>query len=698
MYWFRDTNFLALLPWLTITLVWWLGGWLLATHAFTLKRRERLLAGFGLGLLLYAWFVNILGRWLSADLAYILPAMLVVLVGGLAYYWGARGVVLDWGDLRRVWPWLLVGLALVFFFVRIGKGLAIFDEGKNLSLISIMGAGDIPPPFFDDENFPINHIYHYGFHFLGGSLMQLGGMLPWSAFDFAKAIVWTYTVLLAGLLGRRYIKKPWGALAAAFVLVFAMGTRYLLLLLPPGILQRADRVIELQGTSALMGLPFSEALTAGWTIDGGPPVQYMFGFLNGIMDPFVMSHQGPNAFAVAIFLLVWLVASHTRQRLSIFVLTVVFAMWALAWETSYGMFVLGMFAAAALVYWRAPQLRTRTFQFAFFALLLSIPVVLTQGGTLTEMLRNEIYTRQLDAATSFVEPASTPSLNAALAAEIPETSITDVEILGFSLRWPPAILSSHLGALSLFSPVQLLVALFELGPIIFFTPWIMAWVAARSRKGDWMLAALALSAWIGFLIPILFQYQADRDISRLTWQALLTWTLLLVMMLGDKKIWQRVWFRNLSLYTLALMCFGGVVLAGNQLTAASTTRLAHRYTELDAAIAAQVWDKLPQDAKIFSPFNMNQSTILTGRLTGALLDERLVTDTQTDNWNRWIEQPILSDLHAAGYDFVFVDNRWWVDLPAENQAEFQHACVDVYAEVTDNSGINFRRVLDISDC
>ena len=154
MYWFRDTNFFALLPWLALMLVWWLGGWLLASHCFELKRRERLLAGFGFGLLLYAWFANLLGHWLSAQLTYVLPALLVVLLGGLAWYLGEREQVLDWRDVRRVWPWLLAGLTLVFFFVRVGKGLAIFDEGKNLSLISIMGAGDIPPRFFPRSEIP----------------------------------------------------------------------------------------------------------------------------------------------------------------------------------------------------------------------------------------------------------------------------------------------------------------------------------------------------------------------------------------------------------------------------------------------------------------------------------------------------------------------------------------------------------------
>ena len=86
----------------------------------------------------------------------------------------------------------------------------------------------------------------------------------------------------------------------------------------------------------------------------------------------------------------------------------------------------------------------------------------------------------------------------------------------------------------------------------------------------------------------------------------------------------------------------------------------------------------------------------------ALLDEHLVTAAQTENWNNWVEQPILSELRFPGsahdYDFVFVDSRWWADLSPESQAELAHACVDVYAEVTDNSGINFRRVLDIRDC
>lgn len=43
------------------------------------------------------------------------------------------------------------------------------------------------------------------------------------------------------------------------------------------------------------------------------------------------------------------------------------------------------------------------------------------------------------------------------------------------MRWPPAIISSHLGELSLLNPAQLLVALLEVGPIFLLIPLMFAW-------------------------------------------------------------------------------------------------------------------------------------------------------------------------------------------------------------------------------
>ena len=71
MYWLRSGNPLDFLPWLITALLWFVGGWLLATHAFNLEQKERPMVGLALGLVSYTFFANILGHWLPADWAFI---------------------------------------------------------------------------------------------------------------------------------------------------------------------------------------------------------------------------------------------------------------------------------------------------------------------------------------------------------------------------------------------------------------------------------------------------------------------------------------------------------------------------------------------------------------------------------------------------------------------------------------------------
>ncbi|MCL5429082.1 MAG: hypothetical protein M1347_04665 [Chloroflexi bacterium] len=695
MYWYRDGNPLSLLPWLVVMLVAWLAGWLLATHAFRLQARERLIAGLGLGLVLYVWLANLIGHWLSPDLTFLLPALILLIVGVLFGWRRKEGLWLDREDLR-VWPWLLAGLGLVWLFLLWSKGLTLFDEHKNLSLISIIGNGDIPPRFF--PNYPLNFIYHYGFHFIGASLMRLGGMLPWSAFDVSKALLWGEMLLLAVLLGKRYIGQRWGGWAAAAVVALASGTRYLLLLLPPAFLLQADKVVRLQGTSALIGKPFSEALISPWPVDGGPPMPYMFGFLNGIMDPMVMAHQGPNIFSVLILLLVWLLLPRLASRWSILLVAAAFATWALAWETTYALFISGLIVFTIIYFWQKRNLRLPDFNSVLAAAALSIPVALLQGGTLTELVRDFLFgiegpgLLQSFGFSNLLSSLGTSLAHFGFAVSIPSAPTSSV--LGFSFRWPPAILSSHLGALSLFSPVQLVVGLFELGPVILFTPWITRWAWRRANAGDWVLGVLATTAWLGLFIPMFLQYEADRDISRLSWQALLTWTILLAFVVTDQAFPWRPWIRQAAMGSLAIMVFGGLVIAGTQFSAASTTRLGDGYNELDAAIAAQIWGRIPADAIVFGP--MGSTTVLTGHLSGQLLSE----PPPSDIWHSLMATPSLERLLAGGYDFAYIDSRVWDDLAPEIQAAsgLDTDCVVTFAEVWDNSHVNFRRMLDLRPC
>ncbi|MFQ5616028.1 MAG: hypothetical protein ACE5GO_06175 [Anaerolineales bacterium] len=484
---------------------------------------------------------------------------------------------------------ILVAFLLGWVFLRTGQGLGIFDEYVHLPLISTIAAGEIPPRYF--VNSEVNFAYHYGFQLLGASLMRLGGMFPWSAFDLSKAIVWGYGVALAWLVGKRCIRHEWGGVLTAAALVFASGTRYLLMLIPQGILIRVNNAIAFQGDEAVIGLPFSDAISQPWLLDGGPPVPFIFGYLSGIGEPFLITHAGINALNVVLLLLVWLLAGRARSRWALPLWVVLFAFWALTAETSYGVFAIGGVLAAAYSVWQSRGSESRKAEKSIrvpieaCALLLSAPVALLQGGLLTEIARG-ILTGSGGAA-------------------------------GFSLRWPPAILSKHLGPLSLFSPFELFVALFELGPVILFTPWLTAWAWRKFRAGEWILGALIISAWAGFVVPIFVNYQSERDMARIIGHGTLLWTLMLVVLLFEYRGRWRRYFQPAAGISLALMSFSGVMTAASMLTAGPGVTLPYRFTEADAWISAQTWDALAPGAEVFDHAGW-RATALTGRLTRAI--------------------------------------------------------------------------------
>ncbi len=686
MYWFRDGSNLALLPWLAAFALSWLAGWLLATHSFKLNKHERLIFGLALGVVLSAWLLNFVGRWLPAELAFWAAPFILLLLAAVVAWRSPQRPFLHREDLH-IWPWLVAGLGLVWLFLLWSKGLALFDEHKNLSLISVIANGDIPPRF---SLFPDVYLaYHYGFHLFAAGFMRLGGMLPWSAFDTAKAVTWGITLLLAAVLGRRMTGRPWGGWATAAVLALVSGTRYLLLLLPPGILLRADSLIQLQGTSALIAQPFSQALLAGWPVDGGPPVAYPFAFLNGILQPYVMAHQGPTTFTVLILLLLWLLLPRMTGRLSIVCAAIVLAMWALVWESSYALFAIGLVGFTALHYVRKRDLGLPYFPAALVALVISVPVVLLQGGTFTEMARQTLE------SVSSVGSYAVAGLGAAWLPAMPAAvSEAGGSFLGFTLRWPLAIVSSHLGPLRIFSPVELLVAIFELGPVVLFAPLLTLWAWRRAQAGEWLLGALSVAAWAGLLLPILFEYQADRDISRLTSQALLIWALMLVFAVADQANRWRAGLRTAGIAALVLPCLGGLFVAGIQFTAASSTQLGDGFDKLDAEFAAQIWGSLPKDSKVFGP--PGATTILTGQLSGQLLGETL----EHSEWAILEDSPTLDTLTLYEYDYLYIDSRWWQTQPESVRADngLESACVVTLTEVWDNSRVNYRKLLDLSAC
>jgi hypothetical protein len=678
MYWFRTDSPLSFLLWLVVAVFWGTGGWLAVAATFKLEKGEHLFLGVGVGLVGYLWVANLVGHWTNAEGTFILAGVLVFLLGAGWWLWQNRKTPFQWGekfDVRAAGGLFMVVGVLTWVFLRISEGVGMFDEFTHLPLISALAAGDIPPHFF--INSKIGFAYHYGFQLLGASMMRLGGLFPWSAFDLSKALLWGYAVGLAWLVGQRFGRRPWGGWLAALALVFASGTRYLLLLAPRTFLFRADPLLTFQGNETAFA--FSKWMIRIWEVEGAPPVGIPYAFLSGITEPLAIAHAGLHMLHVIILLLLWLLAERVIARgPAIGVFTVLFSMWALTWETSYVLMVGGGLLAAALMVGIAyRQGRGQGFDLrqtlthlhpAVMGLLLSIPLALVQGGLLTELARGVLA---------------------------PDGAASAGGGSGLSLRWPPAILSKHLGPLSLFSPITLGIAIFEIGPVLFFLPWITRGAWQKFRAGEWVWGALTLSAWAGFLIPVFVNHRVSSDLSRVAAHGMLIFILLFVLRISENT-WPAP-LQTAAVGSLALMMIGGGVLFASALTAANRPMIAAKFDELDALVLRDVWDTLPAGAEIFDPGGW-QGTVITGRLSHAVEGDYFTGIQPNPAWGNLIEAPSLAGLLAENYAFVLVNEKWWHDLPPTSRAELQDACVVTLSEHENAEQERFRRVLDLRGC
>ena len=263
--------------------------------------------------------------------------------------------------------------------------------------------------------------------------------------------------------------------------------------------------------------------------------------------------------------------------------------------------------------------------------------------------------------------------------------------MGFSIRWPPAILSAHLGNLSLFSWKGLLVALLEIGPAILFLPWLTKRILPTQNQSSWWDKALLFSAWFGLIIPIFIIYRSERDITRLTSFAVsITVYLMMVYLIGEREKLKPITY-NLGIISIGLMMFSGLVLAGTQLTAAPNTIFAHKYQDFDAKLLSQVWGKFPSDSKIYG--SVGRGSILTGQLTGGIFsfpsgDERVI-------WEQLETEPSLDAFLSNDFEFVYFDDDFNKKFITEaNNSD----CVSVFASAQDLSGKHFTGFFDLRNC
>ncbi|MGV8026725.1 MAG: hypothetical protein AB2L18_09230 [Anaerolineaceae bacterium] len=671
MYWLRDSSYLGIFVWGICALLWSIGGTWLVTTIFDLQKHEFPILGFGTGLVFYLWFTNILGHFLSAELAFFLPALFVFLLGFLTKRFSPQKKINS--SLRTILFQAFIFLLLTGFFTLIGRGLAIFDERKNLSLISLMANGDIPP------HNPLNPLtlyqYHYGSQLLGASLVKMGGFFPWSAFDISKGIYWALTILLIYVLIRRFTSKNWAALLLTGIYPFLTGTRYLLMFLPNHFLANLDSKITLLGSSQDMGLPFSKALFADWVIGGGPPSAYPYGFINGILKPLIMAHSGTETLALATVIMIWLLVSVKSKPAAKWTLGILFAFLALTWETTYGLLAAAIACIFIIQLIKRMKMKDSSLQTLVIAGIISIPIVLLQGGTISEMLKSSL-------SGLFT---STTTINA----EITEGGI-------FAFNWPPVIFSGHLGGLSIFDPAQILVGLCELGPAIFFIPWIWAWIRKSTETSKkTILTILFFSAVLGLLIPTFFTYQSSaRDITRFSGYGLAVLIILFLLFIIENWKTQKIFTHCIEIISIGIMAAGGIVLGTVQLSAINKPVLAEGIDGWDARISSEVWGKLAGEGWIFDSASQNwRAAILSGKAT------LLSSDTFTEeDWDSLRENPRITEFHDHGFEYIYIDEDWWNALEQADREELSQSCIQEVARVENPENGILRKLIQITDC
>lgn len=670
MYWSRTNSLIDIALYLLLSSGWALGGWLLVAHTFRLRHMERIASGLAAGFLLFIGLSDLFAHFLPLTIAFW-GASLIILLAGIACAW--RSNLRPWLEKRDMHALpLLVGLAaFTVLFTLILRGESIFDEYLHLPLISIMAAGDIPPHFYLNPDFYF--AYHYGIQVFAASMVRLAGFFPWSAWDVSRALAIAFTLVLGWVWVRRVTHSRLAAWLGSFLFTFGGGTRWLLLLLPARWLAWVSQSVNLVGTGLDTAPTLSAALHKPWLIEGGGAVSFPFAFHNGIFVPvfFSLGSTGAMPFMTVLLLLLLL----PRGRFStagLIIWSMIFATLALSAEHLFAVIWVGIALAVGI----SLIFHKRLFNafpkdiFLQWVVILSLAALLSlvQGGFITETARN-------------------------LIASISSTASQSYNARGFSIRWPPGLLSAHLGSLSIFNPGQLAALLAELGP----ASLLVLVIFTRYKKGlkhkDWFTSGLAISVALSLVFPLFFQYEVDRSITRMPATAL--WTSLV---LGFPILWMALphvkTITRLGIVVgYVMIVLAGIVIFRTQLYSIPNTEYTYYIDRLDASYAADYWNKLPEGAQVLDRVPERSVTIF-GRIARAYSG---IYDPQPD-WEALIANPNPTQVAAAGYDYVYMDRVWWDRLSPTKQADFQQPCIDIVDERKQYEGTDYRLLVEVSAC
>jgi hypothetical protein len=617
--------------------------------------------GIAAGLLLFISLSNLLTQVVPVQVAFWCAALTVFSLGLVAAAVMRRDVRLP-GAADVPYAALFVGV--LFVSVSINRGLGILDDYHNLPLVSVMGAGRMPPDFYLNTSF--EYAYHYGLHVAAASLVSLGGFTPWGAFDLSKAFTLALAVPLAALLVRRVTSHTgWVAFGTA---VFALlgGTRWLLLLAPASWVDAVGARLTLLGSLAETGSTLPEVLLLPWAAAGSGPLPFPAAYLSGLRAPATHVVLGGSALLPEVTLLLLLLLHRREWRpASAALFAVLMSTLALSSEILF-LVAVGALSTGLLLGWilgpRRGWSRPRTIPVVAI-LGLSLALALVQGGVLTALARRLI-----------------------------DPSIRVYGFAGLSFAWPPRLVSAHLGNLRVDDPGQLLLAAIEAGPAILLLPLALAWSWQHLRRGMSFTGGLGPVTLLLAVAGLFLQYEILRETSRFPANALMVWTVFglqpLILFLRGGRGWARV----ALVVCLMLGMFGGVVLLATQLVAAAKPTRSYFVGYQDSLMANLYWDRLDSEAMVFDP-NPYRSVTLFGRPSRSHQSYWEITPA----FGRLIRGASPREIARAGYGYIYMDDAWWAVLSTEQRAGFAAECAAVVHEEVGPPD-KFRILYDVRTC
>ena len=648
---------------LALILLWSLGGYLIARLMFSVSARESLAVGIGLGSLLVIVLTNLASHWLSLQWAYLLAAMLIIGMGGVAVIFNRRGEVFE--NWQQALPPIFVFLLLFVLFLRINQGLAIFDENYNLPIVSLIAAGDVPPRFPFDPSQPL--AYHYGLHLLAGVAVRFVGISPWLAFDAVRAFTHALMVVLATLWFERKIGGFWAAVLGGGVVYFGGSTQWLLLFAPQAWLKKLSAMIALSNTALSSGKNLYDLLMKSWNIDGLGAVSFPFAFIGAVFKPQNLALTSNGAVVALTILLLLLLAPKNWRLGNTIIVSLILSSLALTAEYLFGLIAIGMGLIAVF-----NAIRQKSFSPLLHQLLLWIPALglaIFAGGVISVMAQH--FLRGMDG----------------------RGSVSGHGLLGFEWQSPPSLPTLYFGRLSLIQADTLLLSLFLLGPIFFLIVLSLKQLRDQWRSMDLIQQSLLIGAGVCFLLSFMLGLKDSLGgITRLLDAALLIFLILSFPALIS--LWKKVsrFFQTLIVLNLFLLCLGGIVTFSLEFIAIPRPQYTGYVSDLDVRFFTRYWNRLSPETKIFDP-NPERSIVLFGRSTGLTASDY---SKWLPEWQQTLADPTPTRLLQAGYTYAYIDKSFWGKLTPLLKSSWEQDCVRLLEE--QNLDFDFRRLYDLRAC